>query len=91
MDLSRIGINVTAHQVKEKNEETNTGKRKAGEGRRQETNFREAARCPSAVVQGQHGEKMVCSRGMPGTTGTLEKANCRFDPAQTWSGTAPLR
>ena len=30
-DGARVGINVTAHQEKDKNEETKTGKRKAGE------------------------------------------------------------
>ena len=51
-------MNAAAHQDKEKNEKT--GKRKAGEERRQETNFKEAACCPSTVVQGQHGKKVFC-------------------------------
>ena len=34
------------------------GKRKSGEQRKQATDFKEAACCPSAVVKGQHGEKM---------------------------------
>ena len=42
-------MNVTAHQEKEKNEKT--GKRKAGEERKQ-TDFEEVACYPSAVVQG---------------------------------------
>ena len=46
---SRVGMNVTAHEEKNKNEETKTGMKKAGEGRRQATNFREAV-CPSVVV-----------------------------------------
>ena len=41
-------MNITAHQEKEKNEKT--GKRKAGEERKQ-TDFEEAACYPSAVVQ----------------------------------------
>ena len=41
-------MNVAAHQDKEKNEKT--GKRKAGEERRQ-ADFKEAACYPSAVVQ----------------------------------------
>ena len=49
-------MNVAAHQEKEKNEKT--GKRKAGEGRRQSTDFTEAAYCPSAVVQGAVRLKM---------------------------------
>ena len=60
-------MNVAAYQKKEKNEKT--GKRKTGEERRQ-ADFKEAACYPSAVVQGLHGEKMVCVRGVPGVTGT---------------------
>ena len=45
-------MNVTAHQEKKKNEETKTGKRRAEEKRKQETDFKEAVCCPSAVVQG---------------------------------------
>ena len=45
-------MNVTAHQEKEMNEETKTGKRKAGEERRQATDLKKAVCCPSAVVQG---------------------------------------
>ena len=44
-------MNVAAHQEK-KNEETKTGKRRAGEGRRRATDFKEAVCCPTAVVQG---------------------------------------
>ena len=57
-------MNVAAHQDKEKNEKK--GKRKAAEERRQGTDFKEAACCPSAVVQGQHGEKIVCVGELPG-------------------------
>ena len=46
------GMNVTAHQEKEKNKETKTSKRRAGEKRKQATDFKEAVCCPSAVVQG---------------------------------------
>ena len=76
-------MNVATHQEKEKNEKT--VKRKAGEKRRQ-ANFKEAAWYPSAVVQGLHGEKMVCVRGVPEVTGTLGKANSHFDPTQTGRG-----
>ena len=51
-DGARVGINVTAHQEKEKNEETRTGIKKAGEERKQATNFKEVVCCPSAFVQG---------------------------------------
>ena len=43
-------MNIATHQEKEKNEEMKTGKRKAGKGRRQATDFKEAACCPFAVV-----------------------------------------
>ena len=47
-------MNVTAHQEREKNKETKTGKRRAGEKkkRKQATDFKEAVCCHSAVVQG---------------------------------------
>ena len=55
-------MNVTAHQEKEENEETKKGKRGAGEKKKkrkkQATDFKDAVCCPSAVVQGQHSEKM---------------------------------
>ena len=41
-------MNVTAYQEKEKNEEARTGKRNAGEERKQATDFKEALCCPSA-------------------------------------------
>ena len=41
------------------------------------------------LFRGQHGEKMVCVRGVPGVTGTLGKANSHFGPNLTGSGTAP--
>ena len=43
-------MNVATHQ--KKNEKTKTGKRKAGVEKRQATDLKEAACCPSAVVQG---------------------------------------
>ena len=51
-DGSRVGMNVTAHQEKEKNEKTKTAMKKAGERRRQATHFRKAVCCSSAIVQG---------------------------------------
>ena len=45
-------MNVTDHEEKKKNEETKTGIKKAGERRRQATDFRKAVCCPSAAVQG---------------------------------------
>ena len=53
-DGARVGINVTAHQEKKKNEETKTGKKRTGEKkkRKQRTDFEEAVCCPSPVVQG---------------------------------------
>ena len=48
----RVEMNLAVHQ--EKNKETKTGKRKAGEERiRLATNFKQAECCPSAVVHGE--------------------------------------
>ena len=41
--------------------------------------------------RGLHGEKIICVRGVPGVTGTLEKANSHFNPIQTGLWTAPPR
>ena len=69
-------MNVATHQDEKKNEKT--GKRKEGKEKRQD--FKEAACYPPAVVQGQHGKKMVCVRGVPGVTGTFKKTNSHFYP-----------
>ena len=81
-------MNVAAHQEKEKNEKTR--KRKAGEERRQ-TDFKETACYPSAVVQGAARRKNALCEGRPGVNETLEKANSHFNPIQTGLGTAPPR
>ena len=39
--------------------------------------------------RGQHGEKLVCVRGVPGITGILVKANSHFEPTQTELGSGP--
>ena len=65
-------MNVGAHQEKKKNEETKTGMKKVGKGRRQVANFREAVCRLFAVVQGAARQKNG-SRGVSGVTGTLEK------------------
>ena len=63
-------MNVAAHQEKEKNEKT--GKRKAGEERRQ-ANFKEAACYPSAVVQGAAWRKNgLCEGSARGNWGSRE-------------------
>ena len=54
-------MNVTAHQEKEKNEETKMGKRRAGEKKKskQAIDFEEAVCCPLLQsFRGQHSEKM---------------------------------
>ena len=81
-------MNVAAHQEKEKKEKTKTGKRKAEETRPILKRLR------AALLQsfwGQHGEKMVCVRGVPSLVGILGKTNSHFDPTQTGLGTAPPR
>ena len=45
-----VRMNVAAHQENEKNEKT--GKRERGKEKNHATNFKGAACCPSAVVQG---------------------------------------
>ena len=42
-------MNVIAHQEKEKDEETKTGKRKAGEKRKQATDLKKVVCCLSAL------------------------------------------
>ena len=44
-------MNVTAQQEKKMNEEMKTSKRRAGEKRKQATDFEEAVCYPSAVIQ----------------------------------------
>ena len=56
-DGARVGMNVIAHQEKEENEETDKGKKTAGENRRLATDFKDAVCCPSAVVQGAARKK----------------------------------
>ena len=51
-DGARVGMNVTAHQEKKKKKGTKTGKRRAGEKRKQVTSFKEAVCCSSVVVLG---------------------------------------
>ena len=45
-----------------------------GEGRRQATDFKEAVRCPSAIIQQKALQKTVCAREVPGVTGTLNSS-----------------
>ena len=81
-------MNVTAHQEKEKNEETRTDMKKTGE-KKHATDFIEVACCSSAVVQGAAQRKNKWEMSV--VTGTLGKANRHFDSTQTGSGTAPPR
>ena len=57
-DVTRVWMNVTAHQEKKKNKETKTGRRRAGEKRKQATDFKEAVCCLLPSFRGQHSEKM---------------------------------
>ena len=50
-------MNITTHQEKEKNEETKACKRRTGEERRQVIDFKEAACCPSAIIQGAEWQR----------------------------------
>ena len=60
LNRERVGMNVAAHQKKEKNEKT--GKKKAGVERRH-ADFKEAACYPSAVVQGAARRKNYLCEG----------------------------
>ena len=51
-------MNVTAHQKKEKNEETKTGKRKAGKKRNRRQILKKLCAALLRSFRGQHGEKM---------------------------------
>ena len=77
-------MNVAAHEEKKKNEKT--GKR--GNSQPISKKLRAAL---LRSFRGQHGEKIVSVKGVPGVTGTLGKAGSHFDPIQTGSGTAPPR
>ena len=80
-------MNVADHQEKEKNERT--GKREAGEERKQANDFKKDVCCPFAVVQGQHGKKMVCKRRVLGVTENLREDQRPFRSNPNGSGTAP--
>ena len=75
-------MNVTAHQEKEKNEKTKTGKSNAEEHRRQATNFKVAVCCRSGGSAAKNGREVLW------VTETIGKANIHFDTTQTRSGTA---
>ena len=77
----------SAHQEKERDEETKTGKRKVREDR--QSILKKLCAALLLSFKRQHCEKMVCAKGVPGVTGTLGKANSHFNPTQTGSGTAP--
>ena len=81
-------MNVTAHQEKKENEETEKGRReeKVKTGDR----FCRCCVLPSCSRSGSSIAKK-CRGVVPGVTGTLGKANSHFDPTQTGSGTAPPR
>ena len=79
-------MNIAAHQDKEKNEKTS--KRKTGEDRPILKRLRATL---LRLFRRLHGKKMVCVRGVPRVTGTLEKTNSYFNPTQTGLETAPPR
>ena len=65
-DKAKVKMNVAAYQEKEK-----TGKKEAKEERKQSTDFKEAASCPSWSFRGRHSKKMVCVREVAVVTTTL--------------------
>ena len=78
-------MNIAANQEKEKNEKTS--KRKAEKEKTGRSISKKLRAVLLQLSRWQHGEKMVCVRGVPGVTGTLGKANSYFDPIQTGWGT----
>ena len=84
-------MNVAAHQEKEKNEKTNTGKRRQEKREDRRLILKKLRAALLRSFRGQHNKKMVCERGVLGETGTLGKANNHFDPTQKGLGTAPPR
>ena len=68
-------------------------RRRAREGeaeeRKQSSDFKEIACCPSGVVQRAAWQKIACVREVPGVTGTLRKAKSHFNSTQAGSGTEP--
>ena len=79
-------MNLTAYQEKKNNEETKTSMKEA-EDKRPILEKLFAALLRS--LRGQHGKNV--SKEVPGRTGTLGKANSRFDQTQTGLGTATPR
>ena len=80
-------MNISAHQKKEKNQKT--GKRKAGEERKQVTDFKEAVCSPSAIVQGAARRKNGLCKGNSRGNWTLGKTNSHFDSTKTRLGITP--
>ena len=78
-------MNVTAHQEKEENQQTKTGKRK--EKVKTGDRFKRSCVLPFCGRSGGSIAKKL--RGVPGVAETLGKSNSHFDPTQTGSGTAP--
>ena len=89
-DGARVGMNVTAHQEKEKNEEMKTGERRAGEERKRKTGdrFEEAVCCLLRSFRGQHSEKM---KGSARGNWDPREGQQPFRPNPNGSGTAPPR
>ena len=81
-------MKVTAHQEKKKNKETKRGKRKAGEERKQATDFKEAVCCPSAIVQGVAHQKM---KGSAWGNWDPQEGQRAFRPNSNRVRTAPPR
>ena len=86
-------MNVAAHQDKEKNEKT--GKGKAGEERRQATDFKEAACCLLLSFRGQHNKwrtNSLCEGSAQGNWDPREGQQLfRFNPNGVEDRTTTLR
>ena len=66
-------------------------RRRAGEWRRLATNYKEAACCSLAAVQGAARQKNGLCKGSDRGNWGPRRANSHFDPTQTVWGIAPPR
>ena len=59
--------------------------RERAKERKQSTDFKETRAALLRSFKGQHGEKMICIRRVPGVIGIFAKTNSHLDPTQTGS------
>ena len=77
-DGARVRMNIVAHQEKEKNEETKMG--------REETDFKEAACCPSVVIRGAEQRKNGLCKGSARSDWDSQEGQQPFLPNSNGAG-----